>query len=67
MSTELSANVEAFARLFEAVHEGVYIGTIHGPDTRTRAANPHLKLMFGFAADTPETDVRPFETDRFRR
>jgi len=42
MSTELSANVEAFARLFEAVHEGVYIGTIHGPDTRTAAANPHL-------------------------
>ncbi len=65
MSTELSANVEAFARLFEAVHEGVYIGTIDGPDTRTRAANPHLKLIFGFAADTPETDVRPFETDRF--
>src|SRR4029077_20615464 len=31
----------------------------------TRAANPHLKLMFGFAADTPEIDVRPFEADRF--
>jgi len=31
----------------------------------TRAANPHLKLMFGFAADTPEADVRPFEIDRF--
>jgi hypothetical protein len=65
MSSELSANVEAFARLFEAVHEGVYIGAIHGPDTRTAAANPHLKLMFGYAADTPETDVRPFEADRF--
>ncbi|MEO6235711.1 MAG: hypothetical protein ABIQ52_01865, partial [Vicinamibacterales bacterium] len=64
MSTELSANVEAFARLFEAVHEGVYIGTIHGPDTRTAAANPHLKLMFGYAAETPEGDVRPFEADR---
>jgi signal transduction histidine kinase len=65
MSSTLSANVEAFARLFEAVHEGVYIGAIHGPDTRTVAANPHLKLMFGFAADTPEADVRPFEADRF--
>ena len=65
MSTELSANVEAFARLFEAVHEGVYIGTIHGSDSRTAAANPHLKLMFGYAADTPEADVRPFEADRF--
>ena len=65
MTTELSANAEAFARLFEAVHEGVYIGIIHGPQTRTVSANPHLKLMFGFAADTPEADVRPFETDRF--
>ena len=65
MSSTLSANVEAFARLFEAVHEGVYIGAIHGSDTRTVAANPHLKLMFGYAGDTPETEVRPFEPDRF--
>ena len=55
----------AFARLFEAVHEGVYIGALDGPDSRTISANPHLKLMFGFAADTPETEVRPFEPERF--
>jgi len=55
----------AFARLFEAVHEGVYIGTI-GPDsTATIAANPHLKLIFGHASEAPETDVRPFDRDRF--
>ena len=54
-----------FARLFEAVHEGVYIGTIHASDTRTIFANPHLKLMFGFAADTPDLEVRPFESARF--
>jgi two-component system NtrC family sensor kinase len=65
MSTTLSANVEAFARLFEAVHEGVYIGAIEAAATTTASANPHLKLMFGFAADTPETDVRPFDADRF--
>jgi signal transduction histidine kinase/CheY-like chemotaxis protein len=65
MSTELPADAQAFARLFEAVHEGVYIGTINGPDTRTISANPFLKLMFGFAADTPEADVRPFEPARF--
>src|SRR5215207_11127442 len=65
MSSSLSANVEAFARLFEAVHEGVYIGAIDASSTATTSANPHLKLMFGFAADTPETDVRPFEPDRF--
>jgi signal transduction histidine kinase len=55
----------AFARLFEAVHEGAYIGTI-GPDaTSTIAANPHLKLIFGYAGDAPESDVRPFDRDRF--
>jgi signal transduction histidine kinase len=65
MSSTLSANVEAFARLFEAVHEGVYIGAIDAAATATASANPHLKLMFGFAADTPEEDVRPFDADRF--
>jgi two-component system cell cycle sensor histidine kinase/response regulator CckA len=55
----------AFARLFEVVHEGVYIGTI-GPDvTSTFAANPHLKLIFGYLSETPEESVRPFDGDRF--
>ncbi len=55
----------AFARLFEAVHEGVYIGTFGARRTSTIAANPHLKLIFGFGAETPETDIRPFDEDRF--
>ena len=38
---------DAFARLFEAVHEGVYIGLLGPRQTTTLAANPHLKLMFG--------------------
>jgi len=55
----------AFARLFEAVHEGVYIGTL-GPDTTsTIAANPHLKLIFGYASETAEADVRPFDRECF--
>jgi signal transduction histidine kinase len=55
----------AFARLFEAVHEGVYIGTI-GPDSSTTiAANPHFKLIFGYPGDANETVVTPFERDRF--
>ena len=55
----------AFARLFEAVHEGVYIGTI-GPDgSSTIAANPHLKLIFGYTGDAAEAHVRPFDLDRF--
>jgi signal transduction histidine kinase len=55
----------AFARFFEAVHEGVYIGTV-GPDaTSTVAANPHLKLIFGYASEVPDADVRPFDRERF--
>ena len=56
----------AFARLFEAVHEGVYIGTLGpGSTTTTIAANPHLKLVFGYPSEAPETEVRPFDRDRF--
>jgi two-component system cell cycle sensor histidine kinase/response regulator CckA len=55
----------AFARLFEAVHEGVYIGTI-GPDaTSTIAANPYLKLIFGYGNEVPESAVCPFDRNRF--
>jgi PAS domain S-box-containing protein len=56
---------EEFARLFEAVHEGVYIGVLALDATRTLSANPYLKLMFGYATDTLESDVRPFDADRF--
>jgi signal transduction histidine kinase len=55
----------AFARLFEVVHEGVYIGTIGPETTSTLAANPHLKLIFGYLKETPEDSVRPFDADRF--
>jgi signal transduction histidine kinase/BarA-like signal transduction histidine kinase len=55
----------SLARLFEAVHEGVYIGTIGADATATIAANPHLKLIFGYASETPEHDVRPFDRERF--
>jgi two-component system NtrC family sensor kinase len=55
----------AFARLFEAVHEGVYIGTI-GPDsTSTIAANPYLKLIFGYASEASEREVCPFDLRQF--
>jgi signal transduction histidine kinase/BarA-like signal transduction histidine kinase len=65
----VASRAEAFARLFEAVHEGVFIGTLGAPDTRTAtptlAANPHLKLIFGYPPETPERVVRPFAPDRF--
>jgi signal transduction histidine kinase len=47
------------------VHEGVYIGAVEGASSHTLAANPHLKLMFGFPSETPQEDVRPFDVDRF--
>ena len=58
---------DAFARLFEAVHEGVYIGTLstRGGESTTTAANPHLKLMFGYAADVGEERVAPFAAAHF--
>jgi signal transduction histidine kinase len=62
-STKLAA--DAFARLFEALHEGVYIGLVSDDSTATLAANPHLRLMFGWADDVPATDIRPFDPDRF--
>ena len=57
----------ALARLFEAVHEGVYIGTIGpGPESDdTFVANAHLKVMLGYPAEVPETTVLPLAADRF--
>jgi len=55
----------AFARLFEAVHEGVYIGTVGRGGSATLAANPHLKLIFGHAPETAESQVTPFAPSAF--
>src|SRR5207253_472818 len=64
-SPEVEKRAAAFARLFEAVHEGVYIGTIGPEATSTIAANPYLKLIFGYASETSERDVCPFDRTRF--
>jgi two-component system NtrC family sensor kinase len=56
---------DAFARLFEAVHEGVYIGTLGPEGGTTLAANPHLKLIFGHPPETPESLVAPFAPSAF--
>ena len=63
-ATAREPRAETFARLFEAVHEGVYIGSL-GERTATIAANPHLKLIFGYPAEAPEDQVRPFDAVRF--
>jgi PAS domain S-box-containing protein len=59
----------AFARFFEAVHEGVYIGTItrqlEANGGGTIAANPHLKIMLGYPPETPDEEVVLFRPERF--
>jgi len=65
----VNPRAEAFARLFEAVHEGVYIGTLTvdpgSSGNTTLAANPHLKLILGYPHETPEPAVVPFAPERF--
>jgi signal transduction histidine kinase len=56
---------DAFARLFESVHEGVYIGTVSTTASSTLSANPYLKLIFGYAAETPTGEIGPFAAERF--
>ncbi len=44
----MNARADALARLFEAVHEGVLLGTLDSQGDTTEAANAHLKGMLGF-------------------
>jgi len=55
----------AFARLFDALNEGIYIGLVHVDGTATLAANPRLRLIFGWTDEIPDGDVRPLDPDRF--
>ena len=59
---------DTFARLFEAVHEGVFVGTLT-PDPlsegTTEAVNPFLKAMLGYAPGTADERVAPFAPERF--
>lgn len=56
---------DAFARLFEAVHEGIYIGLLGPRETTTLAANPYLRLMFGYGDEARDGQIRPFDPPRF--
>ena len=59
---------DTFARLFKAVHEGVYIGRVATDplaDGQTCAVNPHLKAILGYAPDTQDAAVLPFGAERF--
>jgi two-component system NtrC family sensor kinase len=58
---------DAFARFFDGLHEGIFIGLVGAEDAEsaTLAANPHLRLMFGWADDVPAREVRPLDPERF--
>jgi signal transduction histidine kinase/CheY-like chemotaxis protein len=58
-------STKALVRLFEMVHEGVYLGTLTDEASTTHGANPHLKVMFGYPPDAAPMDVRPFDPARF--
>ena len=59
----------AFAHLFEAVREGVFIGLLTSADdgagSSTLAANAYLKAIFGYTTDAPDAEVAPFAPERF--
>jgi PAS domain S-box-containing protein len=61
----VSLSRDAFAHLFDTLHEGLYIGFVGVDSTETLAANPHLRLMFGWSDDVPAAIVRPLDEDRF--
>ena len=51
--------------VFQAVREGVYVGTLGAVGTTTLSANPHLKTIFGYPPETAESLVQPFAVSRF--
>ena len=61
----MSEREAAFARLFQSVREGVYLGTLGANSSSTLAANPHLKSIFGYPPDAAEHLVLPFDSSRF--
>jgi signal transduction histidine kinase/BarA-like signal transduction histidine kinase len=56
---------DAFLNLFSGLRAGVYIGLLGPAETATLAANPFLRLMFGWDEALDAVDVRPFDADRF--
>ena len=59
---------DTFARLFEAVHEGVFVGTLTLDPLAagtSEAVNPFLKAMLGYPPDTADGDIAPFASERF--
>ena len=56
---------DAFADLFNGLREGMYVGLVGPDDSATLAVNPHLRSLFGWPADVPDSHVLPLDPDRF--
>lgn len=56
---------DAFLNYVTGLRAGVYIGLLGDAETATLAANPFLRLMFGWPDAMASADVRPFDPDRF--
>jgi signal transduction histidine kinase/CheY-like chemotaxis protein len=56
---------QALSRLFDHVQIGALVAILRAGGDLTLAANPRLKLIFGYPADAPDADIRPFEQARF--
>jgi len=56
---------DAFLNLFRGLHAGLYIGLVGPGDSATLAANPFLRLIFGWDETLDAADVRPFDPERF--
>ncbi len=59
------ARDHAFARLFDHVRVGAFVGTLSDGGDRTMAANAQLRLIFGYPPETGEAAVAPFGVERF--
>ena len=64
-----SRHTAALARLLESVREGAFVGVVNpraeGPAGATHAANPALRTIFGYTADTRIAQIAPFAPERF--
>ena len=57
---------DALFSLFQSVQEGVFIGSLTSNDIlKTLAANPYLKLMFGYEPNSPDSKIQPFDQKHF--
>ena len=58
-------NQDSFREFFEQLEEGVYSGLVGPVTTTTLAANPYLRLMFGWERQADLETVKPLDGDRF--